>query len=128
MIPGRDWADCFSILHGANRSQAELLTMQSNRLRASEGNRTLVTSLGSWGNAIIRRSRDVDRPKDIIPRAPWRGKTPARPLRDALTSPFPLPVILTLPLLRVTGEVRSGVIKARHPYRSFRSWLLNRPA
>ncbi len=30
------------------------------------------------------------------------------------------------PLLRVSGEVLSGTIKARHPYRSFRDWLRNR--
>jgi hypothetical protein len=32
------------------------------------------------------------------------------------------------PLLRVSGEVLSGVIRARHPYRSFRDWLWNRRA
>lgn len=31
------------------------------------------------------------------------------------------------PLLRVTGEVRSGVIKARYPRRTFWQWLLRRP-
>lgn len=32
------------------------------------------------------------------------------------------------PLLRVTGEVRSGTIKARYPRRTFWAWLLRRPA
>lgn len=32
------------------------------------------------------------------------------------------------PVLRVSGEVKSGTIKARHPRRSFWAWLLRRPA
>lgn len=31
------------------------------------------------------------------------------------------------PLLRVTGEVRSGTIKARHRFRSFWAWLTRQP-
>ncbi|KIH99818.1 hypothetical protein LP52_05990 [Streptomonospora alba] len=32
------------------------------------------------------------------------------------------------PVLRVSGEVKSGRIKARHPRRGFWAWLLRRPA
>ncbi len=38
------------------RKVAPTRSQVSTGEKASEGNRTLVTSLGSWGNAIIRRS------------------------------------------------------------------------
>ena len=37
------------------------------------------------------------------------------------------PPVPGAPVLRVSGTVSSGVIRARYPYRSFRDWLLGRP-
>ncbi|MDT0300726.1 DUF1707 domain-containing protein [Streptomonospora wellingtoniae] len=64
----------------------------------------------------------------VVPRGWWVNLDEATASSGTVVNKVKGPPASGAPGLRVSGEVRSGTIRARHPRRSFWAWLLRRPA
>jgi len=64
----------------------------------------------------------------VVPYGWWVNLDNASAASGTVVSKVQGPPAPGAPVLRVSGGVRSGVIVARHPRRSFWDWLLRRPA
>lgn len=64
----------------------------------------------------------------VVPHGWWVNMDDATASSGTVVNKVKGPPAPGAPVLRVSGEVKSGTIKARHPRRGFWAWLLRRPA